>query len=120
MTVARALLGKCLVHDTGFNRRVGRIVEVEAYLGSHDRASHSSKGLTPRTRVRVGPAGFAYVYRIYGIHHCVNVVTDSEGVGAAVLIRALEPLAGISLRCSGPGLLCSAMGIDRKRCLNPR
>jgi DNA-3-methyladenine glycosylase len=112
MTVARELLGKWLVHERGTDRRVGRIVEVEAYLGSHDRASHSSKGLTPRTRVMFGPAGFAYVYRIYGIHHCMNVVTDREEVGAAVLIRALEPVSGISSRCSGPGLLCSAMGID--------
>ncbi len=112
MTVARELLGKLLVHETDSLNCVGRIVEVEAYLGSHDRAAHSSKGLTPRTRILFGPPGYAYVYRIYGIHHCMNVVTEPEGIGAAVLIRAVEPVAGILRRTCGPGLLCAAMGID--------
>lgn len=112
-TVAVELLGKNLVHHCSEGMRIGRIVEVEAYIGPHDAASHSSRGLTPRNRVMFGPPGHAYVYLIYGIHHCMNVVTEAEGHGAAVLLRALEPVAGIGGRTSGPGLLCRAMGIDR-------
>ena len=112
-TVAVELLGKNLVHHCSEGMRIGRIVEVEAYLGPHDKASHSAKGVTPRTRVMFGPPGHAYVYLIYGIHHCMNVVTEAEGHGAAVLLRALAPVAGIEGRTSGPGLLCKAMGIDR-------
>lgn len=111
--VARDLLGKLLVHDTGGTRRIGRIVEVEAYLGPHDLAAHTSKGLTPRTRVMFGPPGYAYVYLIYGMHHCMNVVTEADGTGAAVLLRALEPVAHLPVNASGPGRLCKAMGIDR-------
>jgi DNA-3-methyladenine glycosylase len=113
-TVARELLGKHLIHRYGAVERVGRIVEVEAYLGAHDRAAHSSKGLTPRTRVMFGPPGHAYVYLIYGMHHCLNVVTEPEGHGAAVLIRALEPVSNLAGRASGPGLLCRALGVDRR------
>lgn len=112
-TVAQDLLGKHLVHRTGEQVRIGRIVEVEAYLGPHDAASHSSKGKTPRNRVMFGPPGRAYVYLIYGIHHCMNVVTEPEGNGAAVLLRALAPISGIKGRTCGPGLLCRAMRIDR-------
>ena len=110
VTVARELLGKCLVHGD----RAGRIVEVEAYVGQHDRASHSSRGLTARNAPMFGPPGFAYVYLIYGMHWCMNVVTEREGHASAVLIRALEPVVGISGKTSGPGLLCRAMGIDRR------
>lgn len=113
-TVARELLGKHLVHRDGGVERVGRIVEVEAYLGPHDRAAHSSKGLTPRTRVMFGPPGHAYVYLIYGLHHCLNVVTEPEGHGAAVLIRAVEPVRNLAGKASGPGLLCKALGVDRR------
>lgn len=112
--VGPELLGKYLVRRAGGALRVGRIVEVEAYLGEHDKAAHSSRGLTPRTRVMFGPPGHAYVYLIYGVHHCMNVVTGEEGVAAAVLIRALEPVRGIESRTSGPGLLCKAMEIDRQ------
>jgi len=112
-TVARDLLGKHLIHLVDGSQRVGRIVEVEAYLGPHDRAAHSSKGLTPRTRVMFGPPGHAYVYLIYGMHHCLNVVTEPEGHGAAVLIRALEPVRNLPGKASGPGLLCKALGVDR-------
>ncbi len=111
--VARELLGCLLVHRVAGAARVGRIVEVEAYLGAHDLAAHSAKGLTPRTRVMFGPPGHAYVYLIYGIHHCMNVVTEPVGNGAAVLIRALEPVQNLVERTNGPGLLCKAMGIDR-------
>lgn len=113
-TVARELLGKHLIHREGGVERAGRIVEVEAYLGPHDRAAHSSKGLTPRTRVMFGPPGHAYVYLIYGMHHCLNVVTEPEGHGAAVLIRALEPVRNLAGTASGPGLLCRALHVDRR------
>jgi DNA-3-methyladenine glycosylase len=112
-TVARELLGCHLVHVTAGGTRIGRIVEVEAYLGPHDLASHSSRGLTERTRVMFGPPGHAYVYLIYGVHHCMNVVTEAEGQGAAVLLRALEPVKDLEGRTQGPGLLCRAMGITR-------
>lgn len=111
--VAPDLLGLHLVRVVAGTARVGRIVEVEAYLGEHDRAAHSSKGITARTRVMFGPPGHAYVYLIYGMHNCMNVVVGREGEGAAVLIRALEPVAGIEARTNGPALLCKAMAIDR-------
>lgn len=113
VSVARALLGKHLVHRAGDVIRIGRIVETEAYLGPHDRAAHSARGLTPRTRVMFGPPGHAYVYLIYGMYCCMNVVTEREGHAAAVLLRALEPVQHLMGRSQGPGLLCNAMGIDR-------
>ncbi len=113
VTVARELLGKFLVHRVSGEELIGRIVEVEAYIGAHDLASHSSKGLTERTKVMFGQPGRAYVYLIYGVHHCMNVVTEREGNGAAVLIRAIEPVQNISARTNGPGLLCRAMQIDK-------
>ena len=112
--VARELLGKHLVHLSGGMARVGRIVEVEAYLGPHDLAAHSARGLTPRTQVMFGPPGHAYVYFIYGMHHCVNVVTERDGHASAVLLRALEPVHNVTGRTSGPGLLCRAMEIDKR------
>ncbi len=108
--VAKELLGCYLVHKEQF----GKIVEVEAYLGQHDLACHAAKGLTKRTKVMFGPPGYAYVYLIYGIHHCFNVVTEAEGQGAAVLIRAIEPIINIEARTQGPGLLCKAMHIDKQ------
>lgn len=113
LTVARGLLGMHLVHRAGATVRIGRIVETEAYQGPADRAAHSSRGRTARTEVMFGPAGHAYVYFIYGIWHCLNVVTAAEGVPHAVLLRALEPVRGIERAC-GPGLLCRAMDIDRR------
>jgi DNA-3-methyladenine glycosylase len=112
VTVAKDLLGHWLVHGAGEQARVAKIVEVEAYLGAHDLAAHSSKGITKRTRIMYGPPGHAYVYLIYGMHHCMNVVTEPEGCGAAVLIRALEPVRHVAGKTSGPGLLCKAMSID--------
>jgi len=111
--VAQELLGKLLVHVVDGVERVGRIVEVEAYLGTHDLAAHSSRGLTPRTRVMFGPPGHAYVYLIYGIYYCMNVVTQPEGMASAVLLRALEPVRNVEGRTQGPGLLCRALGIDK-------
>ena len=114
IVVAQELLGKYLVHAEHGVKRVGRIVEVEAYLGAHDLAAHSARGLTERTRVMFGPPGHAYVYLIYGMHHCMNVVTEGDGHPAAVLLRAIEPVQNIEGRTQGPGLLCKAMGIDRR------
>lgn len=111
-TVARDLLGMVLVRLDGQVRRAGRIVETEAYLGPHDLASHSSRGLTRRNAVMFGPPGHAYIYLIYGVHHCLNIVTGRPGDGAAVLLRALEPLENIEDRTQGPGLLCRALGLD--------
>jgi DNA-3-methyladenine glycosylase len=110
--VAQELLGKHLVHRVGGVERVGRIVETEAYLGPHDLAAHSARGLTRRTKVMFGPPGHAYVYLIYGMHWCMNVVTQEEGHASAVLLRALEPVANLDGRSNGPALLCKAMGID--------
>ena len=112
--VARDLLGMHLVHRIRGRECVGRIVEVEAYLGPHDKAAHSARGLTPRTQVMFGPPGHAYVYLIYGMHHCLNVVTEQEGHASAVLVRALEPVRNLDGKTSGPGLLCKALGVDRR------
>lgn len=122
--VARALLGQILVHGAA----AGRIIEVEAYLdeylGQPDLAAHSAKGVTERTRVIFGPPGYAYVYFIYGMHECLNVVAEKEGKPGCVLIRAVEPLAGLDLMrarrhgardlAGGPGKLTQALGITRE------
>jgi DNA-3-methyladenine glycosylase len=120
--VARDLLGKVLVHG----ETAGIIVETEAYLGGDDLAAHSARGITDRTRVIFGRPGHAYVYFIYGMYECLNLVAEPEGKAGCVLIRALEPVAGIDLmrqrrpaarKCedltSGPGKLTLAMGITR-------
>ena len=121
VTVAKDLLGCLLVHREEVTT-AGRIVEVEAYLRG-DPAAHSYRGTTKRNRVMFGPAGHAYVYQIYGLHTCVNVVTGTEGAGEAVLVRALEPVVGLDLMqarrgtddplslASGPGKLTQALGI---------
>jgi len=111
--VAQELLGKYVVHKSGEIKRIGKIVETEAYLGPHDLAAHSSKGLTERTRVMFGPPGHAYVYFIYGMYFCLNVVTEREGHASAVLLRAIEPIKNIEGRTQGPGLLCRAMKINK-------
>jgi DNA-3-methyladenine glycosylase len=121
--VARALLGETLVHGS----TAGRIVETEAYLGLEDRAAHAWRGLTHRTSVIFGPPGHAYVYLIYGMYECLNIVAEAEGIPGCVLIRAVEPLAGLSAMrgrrpaarstedlANGPGKLTLALGISRR------
>jgi DNA-3-methyladenine glycosylase len=112
LLIARELIGMHLVRQDGIARSVGRIVETEAYMGPQDLAAHSSRGRTARTEVMFGPPGHAYVYLIYGFWNCVNIVTAPKGVPHAVLLRALEPVSGISDKTWGPGLLCRAMRID--------
>lgn len=114
LAIARELIGMHLVHDDAGTRRSGRIVETEAYLGPQDLAAHSARGRTARTEVMFGPPGHAYVYFIYGFWNCLNIVTAAVGTPHAVLLRALEPVAGLDQKTSGPGLLCRAMGIDRR------
>ena len=109
--VAQKLLGKLLVRG----KKVGRIVEVEAYFGESDPASHSFPGKTARNAVLFGPPGHAYVYFIYGMHYCLNVSCEPEGQAGGVLFRALEPICGLKLSTSGPGRLCKAFGITRAR-----
>jgi len=111
LRVARALLGKYLVRETSAGSLAGRIVEVEAYMGPEDRASHASRGRTKRTEVMFGPPGLAYVYMIYGMYHCLNVVTERIDYPAAVLIRAVEDEAGLA---DGPGRVCRLFEIDRR------
>lgn len=116
--VAHALLGKLLVRPParGGGPRLARIVEVEAYLGERDAASHARRGPTPRAAIMFGPPGFLYVYLIYGMHHCMNVVTETDGVAGAVLLRAAAPVAGfadVPRPLTGPGKLCAGLGITR-------
>ena len=107
--VARELLGKTL----SFEEASGRIVETEAYLGEDDGAAHSARGITPRTQVIFGAPGHAYLYLIYGMYDCLNIVCEPEGVAGCVLIRALEPVSGLKGLANGPGKLTRAMGINR-------
>jgi DNA-3-methyladenine glycosylase len=115
--VARDLLGKLLIRERGGFRQVARIVEVEAYLGERDAASHARRGPTPRAAIMFGPPGHLYVYLIYGMHHCMNIVTETDGTAGAVLIRAAEPVSGFVFGpdqrrpLSGPGKLCAGFGI---------
>ena len=117
ITVATETLGKLLVRQTETHQWIGRIVEVEAYIGEEDPACHAFHGFTPRTQIMYGPPGHAYVYFTYGMYFMLNVVTEKEGFPAAVLIRALEPVSGFSSKdskpASGPGKLCRAMKIDK-------
>jgi DNA-3-methyladenine glycosylase len=111
LQVARDLLGKYLVRAGENGLLSGRIIEVEAYIGPEDRACHASRGRTRRTEVMFGKAGVAYVYLIYGMYHCLNVVTEREGYPAAILIRAIE-VKGAGL-IDGPGRVCRLFQIDR-------
>jgi DNA-3-methyladenine glycosylase len=114
-TVGRALLGCVLARTVDGVRRRARITETEAYVGPHDLASHSSKGRTRRNAAMWGPPGRAYVYLVYGMHHCLNVVTGTgeDDRGQAVLLRAAEPLGGWDADLRGPGRLARAFGVTR-------
>lgn len=118
LKVARDLLGKILVLETADATKTARIVEVEAYLGGRDPASHAYRGPTPRTAPMFGPPGRSYVYFVYGMYYCLNVVTESDGVAGAVLLRGAEPLTGfgeIAPRAlAGPGKLARAFGLTTK------
>jgi DNA-3-methyladenine glycosylase len=125
--VAPELLGMLVVRRLDDNVRAGIIVEVEAYGGPDDRASHARAGRTRRTAPMFGPPGHAYVYQVYGLHFCLNVVTETDGAAGAILVRALEPVAGIERMrvrrgrtagpdvrlAAGPARLCEALEIDR-------
>jgi DNA-3-methyladenine glycosylase len=128
--VARYLLGKLLVRRLGRQILVGRIVETEAYLGVGDPAAHSAVGKTARNAVTFGPPGYAYVYFIYGMHYCLNVTCEPEGLAGCILFRALEPISGLKqmaklrglpadtkprLLTSGPARLCEALDVTRPR-----
>jgi len=107
------MLGKILVHEEADGlRRSGRIVETEAYIGPNDAASHARSGPSKRGALMYARAGVAYVYLIYGMHHCFNAVTEIEGYPGAVLVRAIEP-GDTAARGTGPGLVCQALHIDR-------
>lgn len=131
LTVAKDLIGKYLVRLIHDEVLVGRIVETEAYLGEHDPASHAYRGKTKRNEVMFNEGGYLYVYFTYGMHFCCNVVTERQGSGRAVLLRAVEPVAGLETMrryrgkritdknvirdlSSGPARLCQAFGIARK------
>ncbi|MDF2801352.1 MAG: 3-methyladenine glycosylase [Anaerocolumna sp.] len=126
VTLAKNLIGKVLVHESADGISKGIIVETEAYMGAIDDAAHSYKGKSGRTSVQYGSGGFAYIYLIYGMHYCMNIVANVEDRPEAVLIRALEPIEGIDIMkirrktdkihnlCNGPGKLCQAMGIDKR------
>jgi DNA-3-methyladenine glycosylase len=113
LVVAREMLGKVLVHVLDGERRAGRIVETEAYVGPDDAASHARVGQKGRAAVMYGPPGIAYVYLVYGMHHCFNAVTETDGYPGAVLVRAIEPLDKLEQRGNGPALVCRALHIDR-------
>jgi DNA-3-methyladenine glycosylase len=118
LKVARDLLGKVLAFQIEGTTKTARIVEVEAYLGGRDPASHAYRGLTPRTAPMFGPPGRSYVYFVYGMYHCLNVVTESAGVAGAVLLRGAEPQAGFDdadpRALAGPGKLARAFGLTTK------
>ncbi len=123
--VAKELLGKFIVHSNQKKKLIAKIVEVEAYQGSIDKASHSFKGKTLRNKMMFEEGGRLYVYLIYGLHYCANIVTGEKGIGDAILIRAVEPLHGINFMktnrsgvklnqlTNGPAKFCSAFGINK-------
>ena len=123
LKITQELLGKFLVRKIGRKKIVGMIVETEAYVGFKDLASHASRGKTPRTAVMYGPAGHIYVYLVYGMYFCLNIVTERKGYPAAVLIRATEPVKSSRGRkasppllrtASGPGKVCQYFKIDKQ------
>lgn len=126
LVVAKSLIGKDFILSRGGRTVSGRIVETEAYIGENDPACHARHGMTKRNAIMYGVGGFTYVYFVYGMHNMLNFVTEDEGIPAAVLIRALEPLDGVDIMKSrrnrgdvgeltnGPGKLCRAFGVTVK------
>lgn len=114
LRVAPSLLGKYLVRENGSQRIAVKIIEVEAYVGPEDRASHASRGRTKRTDVMFGQPGVAYVFFIYGMYHCFNVVTERVGYPAAILVRAVQPDLPTPTLIDGPGRVCRYLQIDGK------
>ncbi len=127
LELANKLLGRLLVSRINAQFTSGLIVETEAYLSSNDPASHAARGKTPRTAVQWGPPGFSYVYLIYGMYHCLNIVSDPEGSAGCVLLRAIEPIHGIGRMqqrrpraktivqlSNGPGKLTAALGVSHQ------
>lgn len=118
LEISKQLLGMYLVRQNEHHKWIGKIVEVEAYIGENDPACHAFRGLTPRTKIMYGDPGHAYVYFTYGMHFMLNVVTAPIGFPAAILIRALEPVEGFGIEdprpASGPGKICKNMQIDRE------
>nr|WP_312579988.1 DNA-3-methyladenine glycosylase [Sedimentibacter sp.] len=134
LTVAKELIGKILVREYDGNILSARISESEAYIGAIDKASHCYKGKTERTKVMFGPPGYTYVFFIYGMYYCLNVVTEGEGSGSAVLLRSIEPVENIEMMSinrynkelkditkqqlknisNGPGKICNALKITKK------
>jgi DNA-3-methyladenine glycosylase len=113
LAVARALIGTHLCHRVGRRVLSGRIVETEAYIGQEDAACHARFGPTPRAKLLFGPPGHAYVFLIYGMYDCFNVVTEADGRPAAVLVRAIDPDPGVEGKTDGPGKLCRALHVTR-------
>ena len=125
VTLAQSLLGKVLIHETAEGVTSGIIVETEAYIGPEDRAAHTfNNRRTKRTEILFHEGGYAYIYLVYGMYNCLNVTANIAGKPECVLLRALQPIGGISLMqfrrnslknlCNGPGRLCCAMGITRE------
>jgi len=113
--VASQLLGKFLIRQIGNKKIVGEIIEVESYIGPNDLASHASRGRTKRTELMFGEAGFWYIYLIYGMYYCLNIVTEHKNYPAAILLRAVKPISGLKpeIKTDGPGKLCRAFKIDK-------
>ncbi|MFA6255482.1 MAG: DNA-3-methyladenine glycosylase [Patescibacteria group bacterium] len=113
--VASQLLGKFLIRKIGNKKIIGEITEVENYIGPNDLASHASRGRTKRTELMFGQGGFWYIYLIYGMYYCLNIVTEHKNYPAAVLLRAVKPISGLGskMKTDGPGKLCRAFKIDK-------
>lgn len=115
LLVAQQLLGKFLIRQIGNKKIISIITEVEAYVGQSDKASHASRGKTKRTEIMFGPPGFWYIYLIYGMYYCLNIVTEHKSYPAAVLLRSVKVISGLNLKIKtdGPGKLCCALKIDK-------
>lgn len=113
ISVARNLLGKYLVSNRNNTLKIGEIIETEGYIGTEDQASHARFGQTERNKIMWGEPGCIYVYLIYGVHHLVNIITESKGFPAAVLLRSLKPIQGINIKTDGPAKICKALNLTR-------